>query len=135
MLLTISTTHRPATDLGYLLHKNPAKVQAFDTAAGTAHVFYPRADEEGCEAALLLEVDPIRLVRGSGRGEGALDQYVNDRPYAASSLLSVAISQVFGTAMGGRCKEREELVKTAISLRARVAAIPCRGGGVAQAVV
>ena len=23
MLLTITTTHRPATDLGYLLHKHP----------------------------------------------------------------------------------------------------------------
>jgi 3' terminal RNA ribose 2'-O-methyltransferase Hen1 len=128
MLLTISTTHRPATDLGYLLHKNPAKVQVFETAAGVAHVFYPRAEEDLCEVALLLEVDPVRLVRGSGRGEGALDQYVNDRPYAASSLLSVAISSVFGTAMGGRCKEREELAKTALPLRARVGAIACSGG-------
>src|SRR5437762_13692276 len=118
MLLTISTTHRPATDLGYLLHKNPARAQAFQLASGMAHMFYTRADEEQCAAALLVDVDPVRLVRGSGRGEGALDQYVNDRPYVASSMMSVAISQVFGTAMGGRCKERAELAKTAIPLRA-----------------
>src|SRR5262245_50332360 len=128
MILTISTTHRPATDLGYLLHKNPAKVQVFETAAGVAHVFYPRASEDVCEAALLLEVDSVRLVGGAGGGEGALDQYVNDRPYAASSLLSVAISQVFGTAMGGRCKEREELARTPLALKARVGAMSCRGG-------
>jgi hypothetical protein len=30
MLLTITTTHSPATDLGFLLHKNPARLQSFD---------------------------------------------------------------------------------------------------------
>jgi hypothetical protein len=29
MLLTITTTHEPASDLGYLLHKNPARTQSF----------------------------------------------------------------------------------------------------------
>src|SRR5262245_58755261 len=88
MLLTISTTHRPATDLGYLLHKNPERVQTFELSFGRAHVLYPRADEERCTAALVLDVDPVGLVRG--RGAMGLDQYVNDRPYAASSFLSVA---------------------------------------------
>ena len=98
MLLTITTTHRPASDLGYLLHKHPGRVQAFEVSAGTAHVCYPEATDERCTAALLLEVDPIALVRGrtSNRSESfALAQYVNDRPYAASSMLAVALTRVF----------------------------------------
>ncbi|MFN2564622.1 MAG: 3' terminal RNA ribose 2'-O-methyltransferase Hen1 [Gemmatimonadaceae bacterium] len=131
MLLTIRTTHVPATDLGFLLHKNPARVQSFTQSFGRAHVFYPEASDDACTAALLLDVDPVGLVRGrrgpSGEG-GALDQYVSDRPYVASSFLSVAISDVFGTAMTGRSKERPELAATPIPLVARVAALPCRGG-------
>ena len=125
MLLEITTRHQPATDLGYLLHKHPAKAQAFSLAFGTAHVYYPEATEARCTAALLLEVDPVALVRGRG---ATLDQYVNDRPYAASSLLSTAISKVFGTAMGGRCKDRPELVETAIPLEARLPSLSARGG-------
>jgi 3' terminal RNA ribose 2'-O-methyltransferase Hen1 len=135
MLLTITTTHRPATDLGFLLHKNPAAVRSEDLSFGKAHVFYPEASEERCTAALVLEVDPVGLVRGrggpgggEGGGGGLAEQYVNDRPYAASSFLSVAIAQLFGTAMGGRSKDRPELAATAIPLEARIAALPCRGG-------
>jgi len=130
MLLTISTTHRPATDLGFLLHKNPAKCQAFELSFGKAHVFYPEASEDRCTAALLLDVNPVEMVRGraGSHHEGLLDQYVNDRPYVASSFLSVAISQVFGTALQGRCKQREELATTPIPLVARLAVLPCRGG-------
>ena len=125
MLLDITTTHQPATDLGYLLHKHPAKAQAFSLPFGTAHVFYPEATAERCTATLLVEVDPVGLVRGPG---GTLDQYVNDRPYAASSLLSTALSKVYGTAMGGRCKDRPALVDQPIPLTARLPALPCRGG-------
>ena len=128
MLLTISTTHKPATDLGYLLHKNPARPQSFDASFGTVHVFYPEATEERCTAAMLLEVDPVGLVR-KPKGSGAtLAQYVNDRPYAASSFLSVAISRVFGSALGGRSNERPELVEAAIPLEAHLPSLPCRGG-------
>jgi 3' terminal RNA ribose 2'-O-methyltransferase Hen1 len=131
MLLTISTTHRPATDLGYLLHKNPARAQSLELSFGRAHVVYPEADADRCTAALILDVDPIGLVRGrrgpDGEG-GLLSQYVNDRPYAASSFLSVAISDAFGTAMAGRSKERPELAASAIPLEARLSAVPCRGG-------
>ncbi|HZL36841.1 MAG TPA: 3' terminal RNA ribose 2'-O-methyltransferase Hen1 [Tepidisphaeraceae bacterium] len=133
MLLTITTTHRPATDLGYLLHKNPARPQSFELSFGQAHVFYPEADAHRCTAALLLDVDPVGLVRnrrGPG-GEGfSLEQYVNDRPYAANSFLSVAIAQVFGSALSGGSKERPELAKTPIPLTARLAVVPCRGGEV-----
>ncbi len=130
MLLTISTTHRPphpATDLGYLLHKHPARVQTFPLAFGAAHVFYPRADEDVCTAALLLDVDPVGLVRGKGR-ERTLDQYVNDRPYTASSMLAVAIAQVFRSAMAGLCKDRPELATTPIPLTIEIPAIVSRGG-------
>src|SRR5258708_4394307 len=129
MLLTISTTHRPATDLGYLLHKHPSRCQSFDLSFGRAHVFYPQADEDRCSACLLLDVDPVGLVRGKGdlRG-GLLDQYVNDRPFVASSFMSVAIARVFGSAMQGQCKDRQELVKTPIPLEASVDVLSVRGG-------
>ncbi|WP_328742968.1 3' terminal RNA ribose 2'-O-methyltransferase Hen1 [Streptomyces caniferus] len=137
MFLTITTTgsaDRPATDLGFLLHKHPDKVQQFSTSHGTAHVLYPEADAQRCTAALLLEVDPIALVRrsrGKGRGgapDSALVQYVNDRPYAASSLLAVALSSVFASAMKGQCTARPELVTQAMPLRIEVPVLPARGG-------
>ncbi|MCH9003376.1 MAG: 3' terminal RNA ribose 2'-O-methyltransferase Hen1, partial [Planctomycetes bacterium] len=131
MLLTISTTHEPATDLGFLLHKHPDRCQSFDLPFGKAHVFYPEAGEDRCTAALLLDVDPIGLVRRrrGPAGDGfLLKQYVNDRPFVASSLMSVAISRVLGTALSGRCEQREELVKRPIPLTARLSVLPCRGG-------
>ena len=131
MLLTLSMTHAPATDLGFLLHKNPARAQSFDLSFGQAHVFYPEVSEDRCTAALLLDVDPVALVRGgsSRKGEGrTLAQYVNDRPYVASSFLSVAIAQVFGSALGGRSKERPELAEASLPLEARLDVVPSRGG-------
>ncbi len=135
MLLTITTTRlpdgSPATDLGFLLHKNPARVQTFEQSFGHAHVFYPQATEEHCTAAVLLDVDPVALVRGrsgSSGGPRGLDQYVNDRPYVASSFLSVAMNTLFATAMNGRCKERPHLVDVPLALTARLPAVPCRGG-------
>jgi 3' terminal RNA ribose 2'-O-methyltransferase Hen1 len=131
MLLTITYTGNPATDLGYLLHKSPSRVHSFEQVFGKAHVFYPETSAERCTAALLLEIDSIGLVRnrrGPG-GEGhTLEQYVNDRPYAASSFLSVAIARTFGTAITGRSKERQELAETPLPLEARIAVLPCRGG-------
>lgn len=130
MLLTISSTHRPATDLGYLLHKNPARLHSLELSFGKAHVFYPEASVERCTAALLLDVDPVGLVRGK-RGShdgGTLDQYVNDRPYVLSSFLSVAMGRAFGTAMTGRSKGRQELADSAISLTANLAVVACRAG-------
>jgi len=131
MLLTLTTTHTPATDLGYLLHKNPANAQSFDLSFGAAHVFYPEATAQRCTAALLLDVDTVALVRGSGSrsSEGrSLAQYVNDRPYVASSFLSVVLAQVFGSALGGRCKDKPEIAETALPLEARLDVLPSRGG-------
>ncbi|MFE7126473.1 3' terminal RNA ribose 2'-O-methyltransferase Hen1 [Streptomyces sp. NPDC057617] len=137
MFLTISTTgtpERPATDLGFLLHKHPDRAQTFSTAHGTAHVLYPEASAERCTAALLLEVDPVALVRrGRGKGRGgapdaALAQYVNDRPYAASSLLAVALSTVFKSALRGVCAALPERAANPLPLRIEIPAVPARGG-------
>ena len=131
MLLTITTTHSPATDLGYLLHKNPSRLHSVDLSFGKAHVFYPEISSERCTAALLLEVDPIGLVRNRqgppGEG-GLLEQYVNDRPYVASSFMSVAIAKMFGTALGGRSKERGELVAQQLPFEIKVVPLMCKGG-------
>lgn len=127
MLLTISA-EISGTDLGYLLHKNPARVHSFDLTFGKAHVFYPELTEVRSQAALLLDVDPVGLVRArSQSADNSLHQYVNDRPYAASSFLSVAISRTLGTAMNGRSKERQQLADTPVPFEAMITAIPCRG--------
>jgi len=129
MLLTIATTYRPASDLGYLLHKHPDRCQSFELSFGKVHVFYPEVGAERCSACLLLDVDPIGMVRGrSASASFMLAQYVNDRPYAASSFMSVAIAQVFGSALQGRCKDRPELAGTPIPLEARIDVLPVRGG-------
>ncbi|MEU7134128.1 3' terminal RNA ribose 2'-O-methyltransferase Hen1 [Streptomyces sp. NPDC046261] len=137
MFLTISTSGapgRPATDLGFLLHKHPDKAQRFSTSHGTAHVLYPEASAERCTVALLLEVDAVALVRrGKDKGRGgapdsALAQYVNDRPYAASSLLAVAIAGVFSSAVKGQCAARPELPDQSWPLRIEVPVLPARGG-------
>ncbi len=126
MLLTISTTHSPATDLGYLLHKHPDRCQTFDLSFGQAQVFYSEATVDRCTAVLLLEIDPVRLVRG--QSGSALEHYVNDRPYVASSFLSVAIAQLFGSALSGRSHDRPDLVNRAIPLKATLSIVPCRQG-------
>jgi 3' terminal RNA ribose 2'-O-methyltransferase Hen1 len=131
MYLTISTTHLPATDLGFLLHKRPGKLHTLALSFGTAHVFYPEATAERCTAALLIEVDSVELVRkpGGPSGDGGLlDQYVNDRPYASSSFTSVALARAFGTALGGRSKDRQTLAEIELPLEIRIAVLPCRGG-------
>jgi 3' terminal RNA ribose 2'-O-methyltransferase Hen1 len=137
VFLTISTTGSaagPATDLGYLLHKHPDKAQAFSTSYGDAHVFYPEASAERTTAALLLEVDPPALVRRGrsksrgGAPDAALAQYVNDRPYAASSLLAVALRTVFATALRGECRTLPERAAAPLPLRIEVPALPARGG-------
>jgi 3' terminal RNA ribose 2'-O-methyltransferase Hen1 len=131
VLLTITTTHSPATDLGYLLVKHPDRVQEFSVSTGRAYVCYPESSADRCTAALLLDIDPQALAR-SGRerpDEFTLGRFVNDRPYAASSLLAAAIAQVFRTALRGASKDRPALAQTAMPLELRIPALRCRGGG------
>lgn len=127
MLLTITLTKPPATDLGYLLHKNPGRVHTRPLAFGPSHVFYPEATDERCTAALLLDIDPVGLVRGRRPGP-SLEPYVNDRPYVASSFMSVALADQFGTAMNGRSKERQELADQALPFEVGIPILPARGG-------
>ncbi|WP_353708327.1 3' terminal RNA ribose 2'-O-methyltransferase Hen1 [Cellulosimicrobium sp. ES-005] len=136
MLVTLAATASPgtlddATDLGFLLHKHPDRAQVFDLPVGRAHVFYPEATAARCEVALLLEVDPVGIVRNKRFGSGdafALAQYVNDRPYAASSMVAVALGKVFATAMAGRCDARPGLPDVELPLELHVPSLPCRGG-------
>ena len=128
MLLSLTTTRAPATDLSWLLHKHPDRVQSFELTFGRAHVFYPENTPERCTLALLLDVDPIGLSRKSHGATAPLEPYVNDRPYVASSFLSVAIAEVLGTALAGRCKDRPELVDERLPLEATLPAVPCHGG-------
>jgi len=132
MLLKISTTHHPATDLSYLLHKHPEKLQAIELSNGKAHVFYPEASEAKCSVALLLDIDPIGLVRNSGRNGDdsfSLGHYVNDRPYVASSFMSVALSKAFSTAMNGTCNKRPELVDQVMPFEIEISVLPAPKGG------
>ncbi|GAA3521135.1 3' terminal RNA ribose 2'-O-methyltransferase Hen1 [Actinocatenispora rupis] len=124
MLLTITTTHAPATDLGYLLVKHPDRVHTVTTSVGTAHVFFPAAEEHRCTAALLLEVAPEKLAGLRGGDHFALGRYVNDRPYAATSLLAVALAKAYSSALRGVSKDRPELAATAIPLEIGVPALP-----------
>ena len=131
MLLTITTTHQPATDLGFLVHKNPSRFQSFKLSFGRADVFYPEADARRCTVALLLHIDPVGLVRpksGASHSGDWLGQYVNDRPYVASSHMSVAIASVFGSALAGKSTERPELADMAIPLEAHVPVVLSRDG-------
>jgi 2-polyprenyl-3-methyl-5-hydroxy-6-metoxy-1,4-benzoquinol methylase len=131
MLVTLTATRPdgaawPASDLGFLLAKNPARVQTFQHAFGRSRVFYPVARDEVCTAALMLEIDPVSLVRSRNldSADFSLSQYVNDRPYAAGSLLAAALGQVFRTAIRGVSKDRPELAATPLPLEVRLPAAP-----------
>jgi 3' terminal RNA ribose 2'-O-methyltransferase Hen1 len=132
MLLNITTTHNPATDLGYLLYKHPNKFQSVELSVGKAYVFYPEATEDRTTVSLLLDIDPIEMVRGERNTGGesfALGHYVNDRPYVASSFLSVAIAKAFSSALNGRCKDKPELVEEKLPLEVLITALPAPKGG------
>lgn len=126
MLLTVTTTASDAMDLGHLLHKHPDRVHERDLGFGTARVFFPEAAAERCTAALAVDVDPITLVRGPAAL--AADGYVNDLPYVAGSLLSVALSRTFGSALAGRANECAARVEEIMPLEATLSAVHCPAG-------
>lgn len=124
MILTITYTGHSTQDLGYLLHKNPYRPQEFELNSGMAYVFYPEVSDEKTTMALLLDINPIDLVKGKqGTNTGGLFDYVNDRPYTASSFLSTAITRIFNTAMNGKCDRKPELVGTPLDLTANIYSI------------
>ncbi|WP_343671278.1 3' terminal RNA ribose 2'-O-methyltransferase Hen1 [Chitinophaga sp.] len=128
MLLTITNSRYPATDLSFLLHKHPAKVQSVEVTNGKAHVFYPEVSDDKCTCAILLDMDPVGLVRNSDGNPFALDQYVNDRPYVASSFMASAIAKGFSSALNGNCKEKPALVSIPLQLEVQIFVLSVRGG-------
>ena len=132
MIINITTTHYPATDLGFLLHKHPDRFQTFDLSVGKVHVFYPEKSEEKTTVSMLLDIDPIDMVRNARRAGNdafALAHYVNDRPYVASSFMSAALSKVFSSAMNGNCKEKPWLVDQIFPFEVLITSIPAPKGG------
>jgi hypothetical protein len=132
MILNISTTYRPAIDLSYLLHKHRDKFQTFELSVGKVHVFYSKKSEDRTTISLLLDIDPIEMVRGvrnSGSENFVLGDYVNDRPYVASSFMNVAISKVFSSAMNGKCKNKPELVNIELPFEISISVVPAPKGG------
>lgn len=130
MLLTLSTTDKIGTDIGYLLHKNPNRLHEYTLSFGKARVFYPKASQDECQVALLVEINPVELAQKTKRNisNWSLGKYINDRPYVASSFLSTAIAKVFGTAMNGRCTKKPELVHHKIDLKIKLPVILSSGG-------
>jgi len=132
MILNITTTHNPATDLGFLFHKHPDKFQTFELSIGKAYVFYPEKSNDRTTISLLLDIDPIDMVRGARNHGGdsfALGHYVNDRPYVVSSFMSVAISKAFSSALNGKCKDKPELVDVKLPFEVVISVIPAPKGG------
>lgn len=129
MFLSITlNNHTPASNLGYLLHKHPDRKNSKDLNWGEAHIFFPEVKDSTATAVLLLEVDSLKLQKGSkSSGNPMLSNYINDRPFVASSLLSTAISKCFGTAMNGRCQEDQSLADTEYDFTVKLAALPCKG--------
>ncbi|MCP4214840.1 MAG: 3' terminal RNA ribose 2'-O-methyltransferase Hen1 [bacterium] len=130
MLLTITTTHQPATDLGYLMHKHPFRCQYSELPFGKVHIFYPEVTTETCTIAVLMDIDPVALSREKQHHytDHDLEKYVNDRPFVCSSFMSVVLSRLFGQSLNGKCKEKPELVDKIIPLHCRLSVPASRGG-------
>ena len=132
MLLTITAEGENAAALSFLMHKHPDKLQQVELSVGSAYVFYPECRKEKVTAALLLDIDPIGMVRNAKNFAGKdflLGQYVNDRPYVASSFMSSAISKAFSSAMNGSCKEHPEFIDMPLALTAKISVLPAPRGG------
>lgn len=132
MLLTITAEGENAAALSFLLHKHPDKLQQVELSVGVAYIFYPECGKEKVTAALLLDIDPIGMVRNAKNFAGKdflLGQYVNDRPYVASSFMSSAISKAFSSAMNGNCKEHPEFIDMPLALTAKISVLPAPRGG------
>lgn len=117
MLFELTTTHTPATDLGFLLHKHPDKLHAIELTAGTAYVFYTENNEQRCTACLLIDINPVELVRGNKRAF-LQEHYVNDKPYTSNSFLCSALTKAYGSALNGNCQNRPELTDRPLPLKA-----------------
>lgn len=127
MLITLTCETPNAPEIGYLLGKNPASVFRREFSAGTVWVFYPAVSEQRVTIALVTEIDAVGLVRGPA-ALTSLDSYVNDRPYVASSLTSVALSTAFGSALAGRFGAHAERAAEPMGWTVRLPAVACDAG-------
>jgi 3' terminal RNA ribose 2'-O-methyltransferase Hen1 len=127
-LLITLTCHAPtAPDIGYLFGKNPASLFMREFSGGRVLVFYPEVTDDHLTIALLTEIDPVALVRTASGAHG-LDQYVNDRPYVASSLTSVALNVAFGSALGGKSRGRPARVNDVMRWEVSLPVVACDAG-------
>jgi len=132
MILNITTTTFPAKNLGFLLHKNPDNFKSVKLSIGKAHIFYPEASDERTTVSLLLDINPMELAKSKKniiRKGFSLAQYVNDRPYVASSFMSVALAKAFSTAMNGTCKNKPELVDEKMDFEVEISVLHSPRGG------
>lgn len=127
MLLSITTTTRPATDLGWILAKHPDRTHSTRTSHGWAHVFFPEVSEERTTCALVVEANENAPARHPPSAAPALERYLHDRAYATSSDLAVAIAKVFGPALGGRCNPRPELAGIELDLEIEIPTLSAEG--------
>jgi 3' terminal RNA ribose 2'-O-methyltransferase Hen1 len=128
MLIEFQVDGPGARDFGYVLHKHPDRMHEFSLKFGKARVFFPQATDTCCHVALHVDVDPVHLVRGTSWQDASVAQYVNDRPYVASSFMSVALGQVFRSAMAARCPERPELIDQVWAISVHISNVPCARG-------
>lgn len=127
-LLADENADYSARDLGFLLHKHPDHLHNRDVKSGEVSIFYPEVSETRTTAVVHLDVDPVGLVRGKNRqSDGLLDQYVNDRPYVASSFLSVALGRAFGQTLSGKSKDKQELADRPLPFQVRILPIALSG--------
>ena len=118
-----------ARDLGFLLHKHPDHLHVREASQGKLAIFYPEVEDARTRAVLHLEIDPVALVRGkNAQSDGMLDQYVNDRPYAANSLLSTALTRGIGQTMAGKSKDRQALADRPLPYEVRIVPVAVSGG-------
>lgn len=127
MLLTLTCSAPSAPEVGFLLGKNPASVFERPFSAGVVWVFYPEVADDHVTVAMLTEIDPIGLVRGPAPLT-RLDHYINDRPYVASSLTSVALNTAFGSALAGRATSHAERLNEPMRWRVSIDAVACEAG-------
>jgi 3' terminal RNA ribose 2'-O-methyltransferase Hen1 len=127
MLLTLTCAAPDAARFGYLLGKHPDAVFERPFSMGRVTVFYPEVASDRLTVAMLIEVDPVGLVRRPTPFAG-LDQYVNDRPYVASSFTSVALNVAFSTALAGKCAQHPELIEERVRWEAHLPAVACEAG-------
>lgn len=128
MLLTLTCSAPDAPRFGFLFGKHPDSLFERPFSLGTVRVFYPQVTPDAVTLAVQVEVDPVALVRRPGGGVGGLDQYVNDRPYVASSITSVALNTALGGAMSGRNERHPDLVAARPRWEVRLPAVACDAG-------